>query len=196
LLQITLSCLFHYFFKQFATLNFIAFYFLYIFLLSLPSQKEDDHHHDWSLSVNQQWQNAVGQRMSIIISFKYYISLFLKIPHITQKGLFVRLDTISTFWQGTMHLWGTLCLVKNEVLRSLGCILAKLDTSSVRFWPGNRKTIRYLLLSCWDCTQTWLKFGLYMCLNQAWATSGPRATSDPPSTLMWPASYIRTFLNS
>ncbi len=27
-------------------------------------------------------------------------------------------------------------------------------------------------------------------LKQAWATSGPRATYGPPSTLMWPASYI------
>ena len=33
-------------------------------------------------------------------------------------------------------------------------------------------------------------------LEQAWATSGPRATYGPPSTLMWPASYIRSFLNS
>jgi len=28
------------------------------------------------------------------------------------------------------------------------------------------------------------------------ATSGPRATYGPPSTLMWPASYIWSFLNS
>jgi len=33
-------------------------------------------------------------------------------------------------------------------------------------------------------------------LYQAWATSGPRATYGPPSTLMWPASYIWSFLNS
>jgi len=33
-------------------------------------------------------------------------------------------------------------------------------------------------------------------LDQAWATSGPRATYGPPSTLMWPASYIWSFLNS
>ncbi len=26
--------------------------------------------------------------------------------------------------------------------------------------------------------------------DQAWATSGPRATYGPPSTLVWPASYI------
>ncbi len=32
-------------------------------------------------------------------------------------------------------------------------------------------------------------------LEQAWATSGPRATYGPPSTLMWPASYIWIFLN-
>jgi len=34
------------------------------------------------------------------------------------------------------------------------------------------------------------------CLDQAWATSGPRATYGPPSTLMWPASYIWKCLNS
>jgi len=33
-------------------------------------------------------------------------------------------------------------------------------------------------------------------LKQAWATSGPRATYGPPNTLMWPASYIRSLLNS
>ncbi len=33
-------------------------------------------------------------------------------------------------------------------------------------------------------------------LEQAWATSGPRATYGPPSILMWPASYIWSFLNS
>jgi len=33
-------------------------------------------------------------------------------------------------------------------------------------------------------------------LPQAWATSGTRATYGPPSTLMWPASYIWSFLNS
>jgi len=33
-------------------------------------------------------------------------------------------------------------------------------------------------------------------LVQAWTTSGPRATYGPPSTLMWPASYIRSFLNN
>jgi len=33
---------------------------------------------------------------------------------------------------------------------------------------------------------TWENFNL----DQAWATSGPRATYGPPSTLMWPASYI------
>jgi len=33
-------------------------------------------------------------------------------------------------------------------------------------------------------------------LEQAWATSGPRATYGPPNTLMWPASYIRSFLNT
>ena len=31
---------------------------------------------------------------------------------------------------------------------------------------------------------------LFYTLGQAWATSGPRATYGPPSTLMWPASYI------
>jgi len=33
-------------------------------------------------------------------------------------------------------------------------------------------------------------------LEQAWATSGPRATYGPLSTLMWPASHIWSFLNS
>jgi len=33
-------------------------------------------------------------------------------------------------------------------------------------------------------------------VEQAWATSGPRATYGPSSTLMWPASYIWSFLNS
>jgi hypothetical protein len=33
-------------------------------------------------------------------------------------------------------------------------------------------------------------------LGQVWATSGPRATYGSPSTLMWPASYIWSFLNS
>ncbi len=32
-------------------------------------------------------------------------------------------------------------------------------------------------------------------LVQAWTTSGPRATYGPPSTLMWPTSYIWSFLN-
>ena len=35
---------------------------------------------------------------------------------------------------------------------------------------------------------------LAMPLQQAWATSGPRATCGPPSTLMWPASYVWSFL--
>ena len=33
-------------------------------------------------------------------------------------------------------------------------------------------------------------------LVQAWATSGPRATCGPPSILMWPASYVESFLTS
>jgi hypothetical protein len=33
-------------------------------------------------------------------------------------------------------------------------------------------------------------------LEQARATSGPRATYGPPSIFMWPASYILSFLNS
>jgi len=33
-------------------------------------------------------------------------------------------------------------------------------------------------------------------VDQAWATSGPRATYGPPSTLMWPESYLWSFLNS
>jgi len=33
-------------------------------------------------------------------------------------------------------------------------------------------------------------------LGQVWATSGPRATYGSPSTLMWPASFIWSFLNS
>jgi len=28
-------------------------------------------------------------------------------------------------------------------------------------------------------------------LDQAWATTGPRATYDPPSTLMWPATVFQ-----
>jgi len=35
---------------------------------------------------------------------------------------------------------------------------------------------------------------IYLC--QAWATSGPRVTYGPLSTLMSPASYIWSFLNS
>ena len=33
-------------------------------------------------------------------------------------------------------------------------------------------------------------------LDQAWATSGPRATYGPPSTLTWPASYVWNFLTN
>jgi len=32
-------------------------------------------------------------------------------------------------------------------------------------------------------------------IDQAWATSGPRATYGPPSTWRWSASYIWSFLN-
>jgi hypothetical protein len=44
-----------------------------------------------------------------------------------------------------------------------------------------------------------LKLGSFVtpyALCQAWATSDPRATYGPPSTLMWPASYIWSFLNT
>ncbi len=40
------------------------------------------------------------------------------------------------------------------------------------------------------------KITLFNTLIQAWATSGPRATYGPPSTLMWPASYVSSFINS
>ncbi len=33
-------------------------------------------------------------------------------------------------------------------------------------------------------------------LEQAWATSGPRDTYGPQITLMWPANYIWSFINS
>jgi len=37
---------------------------------------------------------------------------------------------------------------------------------------------------------------LFYGLDQARATSGPRATYGPPSILMWPMSYILSFINS
>jgi len=42
-------------------------------------------------------------------------------------------------------------------------------------------------------------FNFLIGLNQAWATSGPRATCGPPITLMWPANIIlidKTFKNA
>ncbi len=39
-------------------------------------------------------------------------------------------------------------------------------------------------------------FFFFYLLGQAWATSGPRATYGPPSTSMWPASYIWSFINT
>ena len=50
-------------------------------------------------------------------------------------------------------------------------------------------------LSC--CTPNYWVISVFgITLDQAWATSGPRATCDPPSTLMWPASYVWSFLTS
>jgi hypothetical protein len=54
----------------------------------------------------------------------------------------------------------------------------------------------YVSLDLGNMNMTCNKFGgnnafdLGYRIYQAWATSGPRATYGPPSTLMWPSSYI------
>ena len=41
-----------------------------------------------------------------------------------------------------------------------------------------------------------LRFAIFDRIEQVWATSGLRVTFVPQRTLMWPASYIKSFLNN
>ncbi len=74
-----------------------------------------------------------------------------------------------------------------------------------KFYQYESKEARQKKLSWkdqWSCPRSLLKhyYKLFhirhKALDQAWATSGPRATSGPQSTLMWPASFNLSILNS
>jgi hypothetical protein len=70
--------------------------------------------------------------------------------------------------------------------------MTRCATKLLGFFSEKRKKVKKFvdgvfvlyLNDCDDLVSSWEA----LLLEQAWATSGPRATCGPPSTLMWPAN--------
>jgi hypothetical protein len=76
--------------------------------------------------------------------------------------------------------------------------MTRCATKLLGFFSEKRKKVKKFvdgvfvlyLNDCDDLVSSWEA----LLLEQAWATSGPRALCDPPNTLMWPANTFFVLL--